>query len=131
MPPEARADLVMTQAHLTRLSVPDEDSDQTLLVWLAKRGFHDVLALRADSGFEVGGKVVAKIFQGTGKGTRARWRKGAGGGEGQGEGGRGHYASSCPAAVVNCRYVLSRGAPTVLRRRSLRMSFEGLRIIVL
>lgn len=55
VPPEARADLVITQAHLTRLSVPDEDSDQTVLLWLAKRGFHDVLALRADQGLEVQG----------------------------------------------------------------------------
>lgn len=54
LPREARADLVLTQAYLTRLTVPDEDSDRTLLLWLAKRGFHDVLALRAEQGFEVG-----------------------------------------------------------------------------
>lgn len=53
VPPEARADLAITQVHLTRRSVPDEDPEQTLLLWLAKRGFHDVLALKADVGFEV------------------------------------------------------------------------------
>lgn len=53
VPPEARADIVLTQARLTRLTVPDEDPDRTLLLWLAKRGFHDVLALRADAKLEV------------------------------------------------------------------------------
>ena len=53
LPPEARADLAMTQVRLTRRSVPDEDPEQTLLLWLARRGFHDVLTLRADAGFEV------------------------------------------------------------------------------
>ena len=53
MPPEARADLAMIQVHLTRKTVPDEDPEQTLLKWLAERGFHDVLALRADASYEV------------------------------------------------------------------------------
>lgn len=53
VPPEARADLALTQVHLTRRSVPDEDPEKTLLGWLAQRGFHDVLALRADESFEV------------------------------------------------------------------------------
>lgn len=55
VPPEARADLAITQVRLTRLSVPDEDPEQTLLLWLARRGFHDVLALRTDAGFQVSG----------------------------------------------------------------------------
>eukprot|EP00903_Cladosiphon_okamuranus_P008980 g8591.t1 len=42
----------MIQVHLTRKTVPDEDPEQTLLMWLAERGFHDVLALRADASFE-------------------------------------------------------------------------------
>lgn len=53
VPPEARADIVLTQARLTRLTVPDEDPDRTLLLWLAKRGFHDVLALRVDAELQV------------------------------------------------------------------------------
>ena len=55
MPPEARADLAVTQVYLTRRSVPDEDPERTLLAWLAERGFHDVLALRSDDSFEVRG----------------------------------------------------------------------------
>ncbi|CAM9165657.1 unnamed protein product [Ectocarpus sp. 8 AP-2014] len=53
VPPEARADLALIQVHLTRKTVPDEDAEQTLLKWLAERGFHDVLALRADASFEL------------------------------------------------------------------------------
>lgn len=53
VPDDARADLVMTEVHLTRRSVPDEDPERTLLLWLEERGFFDVLALRADIGFKV------------------------------------------------------------------------------
>lgn len=59
VPPEARADLALTQVFLTRRSVPDEDPERTLLRWLSDRGFHDVLALRSDVGVEVRGATVA------------------------------------------------------------------------
>ena len=59
VPPEARADLALTQVFLIRRSVPDEDPERTLLRWLSDRGFHDVLALRSDVGFEVRGVAAA------------------------------------------------------------------------
>lgn len=59
VPPEARADLALTQVFLTRRSVPDEDPERTLLQWLSDRGFHDVLALRSDVDFEVRGVAAA------------------------------------------------------------------------
>ncbi|CAM9351972.1 unnamed protein product, partial [Discosporangium mesarthrocarpum] len=46
LPPEAIADVALTRVRLTRRTVPDEDVERTLLKWLSRRGFHDVLALQ-------------------------------------------------------------------------------------
>eukprot|EP00953_Heterococcus_sp_UTEX-ZZ885_P039847 20399-Heterococcus_DN1.PRE.2 len=51
LPPEAKPDVVMTQARLLRKVTPEDvstllDEDKELLAWLAQRGFYDMVALQ-------------------------------------------------------------------------------------